>query len=133
MKIRTREINKILSTEMDVLRWSTIKSRMERIKKFTYKRNSGSEREAGHHRHHREEKTPMVWPRQTDVGGQNTKISYGMDTTGEEEKRTSKKNVDGRSSSSHDNKKFRTRSMEKKGGMAFGFWKMATAVIKLDS
>ena len=29
-----------------------------------------------------------------------------MDTTGEKEKRTSKKNVDGRSTSSHDNKKF---------------------------
>jgi hypothetical protein len=28
-------------------------------------------------------------------------------------KRTSKKNVDGRSTSSHDSKKFRTRSMEK--------------------
>jgi len=34
-----------------------------------------------------------------------------LDTAGEKEKRTSKKNVDGRSTSSHDNKKFRTRSM----------------------
>jgi len=50
-----------------------------------------------------------------------------MDTTGEKEKRTSKKNVDGRSTSSHDNKKFRTRSMEKQRGMAFGFLKTATA------
>jgi hypothetical protein len=72
----------------------------------------------------------MVWPFQTDAGRENTKISYGMDTTGEKEKRTSKKNVDGRSTSSHDDKKFRTRSMEKQGGMMFGFWKMATAVIK---
>jgi len=47
---------------------------------------------------------------------------------GEKEKRTSKKNVDGRSVSNHDNKKFRTRSMEKQRGMAFGFWKTATAV-----
>ena len=46
-------------------------------------------------------------------------------------KRTSKKNVV-RSTSSLDNKKFRTRSMEKQRGMAFGFQKMATAVIKLD-
>jgi hypothetical protein len=53
-----------------------------------------------------------------------------MDTTGEKEKRTSKKNVDGRSTSSHDNKKFRNRSMEKQRGMAFGFRKMATAVKK---
>jgi hypothetical protein len=44
---------------------------------------------------------------------ENMKINYGMDTTGEKEKRTSKKNVDRRSTSSHDNKKFQTRSMEK--------------------
>jgi hypothetical protein len=87
----------------------------------------GSEREA---RHHKEEKTPMVWSCQMDAGGENTKISYVMDTAGEKEKRTSKKNVDGRSTSTHDDKKFRTRSMEKQGGMAFGFRKTATAVIK---
>jgi hypothetical protein len=87
-------------------------------------------REAGHHRPHREEKTPIVWPRQTDAGGENTKINYGMDTTGEKEKSTSKKNVDVRSTSSHDDKKFRIRSMEKQGGMAFGFRKTATALIK---
>ena len=52
-----------------------------------------------------------------------------MDTTGEKEKRTSKENVDGRSTSSHDNKKFRTRSVEKERGMAFGFQKTATGVI----
>jgi len=44
--------------------------------------------------------------------------------------RASKKNVDGRSTRSHDNKKFRTRSMEKQRGMAFGFRKTATAVKK---
>jgi hypothetical protein len=55
-----------------------------------------------------------------------------MDTRGEKKKRTSKKNVDRRSTSSHDNKKFRTRSMEKQGGMAFGFRNAATAVIKPD-
>ena len=37
-----------------------------------------------------------------------------------------------RSTSIHDNKKFRTRSMEKQRGMAFGFRKTATAVIKPD-
>ena len=61
----------------------------------------------------------MVRPRQKDARGENTKIGYGMDTTGEKEKRTSKKNVDGRSTSNHDNKKFRTRSTEKQRGMAF--------------
>jgi hypothetical protein len=43
-----------------------------------------------------------------------------------------RKNMDGRSKSSHDNKKFRTRSMKKQRGMVFGFRKTATAVIKLD-
>ena len=55
----------------------------------------------------------MVRPRQKDARGENTKINYGMDTTGEKEKRMFKKNVDGRSTSSHDNKKFRSRSVEK--------------------
>jgi hypothetical protein len=32
--------------------------------------------EAGPHRHHREEKTTMVWPRQKDARGQNIKINY---------------------------------------------------------
>jgi hypothetical protein len=41
-----------------------------------------------------------------------------------------RKNVDGRSTSSHDNKKFGTRSVEKQRGMAFGLWKRATAVKK---
>jgi hypothetical protein len=40
--------------------------------------------------------------------------------------------MDGRSTSSHDNKIFRTRTVEKQGGMAFGFWNTATAVIKPD-
>jgi hypothetical protein len=74
----------------------------------------------------------MVWACQKDARGKNTKINYGMDTTEEKKKRMSNKNVDGWSTSSHDNKKFRTKAMEKQGGMAFGFWKMATAVIKLD-
>jgi hypothetical protein len=46
--------------------------------------------------------------------------------------RPKKKNVDGRSTSSHDNEKFRTRSVGKQGGMAFGFRNTATAVIKPD-
>jgi hypothetical protein len=53
-----------------------------------------------------------------------------LDTTGEKEKRTYKENVDGRRTSSHDNKKTRTRSMEKQRGMAFGFRKTAIAVKK---
>ena len=53
-----------------------------------------------------------------------------MNTTGKKKKRTSKKNVDRRSTSSHDNTEFGTRSMEKQRGMEFGFWKMATDVMK---
>ena len=60
---------------------------MERIKN----EHNGSEREDGHNRHHREEKTTTVRPCQKDARGENTKINYGMATTGEEEKRTSKK------------------------------------------
>ena len=79
--------------------------------KVVYKGNNGSEREAGHHRHHTEEKTTMVWPRQKDARGENSKINYGLDTTGEKEKRMCKKTVNGRSTSSHDNKKT-TRNLE---------------------
>ena len=53
-----------------------------------------------------------------------------MDTAGEKEKRTSKKIVDVRNTSSHVNKKFRTRSMETRRGIAFGLGKTATAVKK---
>jgi len=101
--------------------------------KRKYKGNNWSEREAGHHRHRTEEKTTMVWPRQKDARGENTKINYGVDTMGEKEKRTSKKNVDGRSTGSHDNKKFRKKSMEKQRGMAFGMGKTARAVKKPDN
>ena len=65
--------------------------RMERINKWTYKGNNGSEREAGHHRYYGAEKTTVVWPRQNDARGQNTKINYGFDTTGEKERRKTKK------------------------------------------
>jgi hypothetical protein len=61
----------------------------------------------------------VVWPRQKDARGQKKKTM-------------SKKTVDERSKSSHDNKKFRTRSVEKQGGMAFGFRKTAAAVTKPD-
>jgi hypothetical protein len=53
-----------------------------------------------------------------------------MDTRGEKEERTSKKNMDGRSTGSHDNETFRTRPRGKQRGMAFGFRKTATAVNK---
>jgi len=94
--------------------------------------NNGSEREARHHRYRRAEKTTTAWPRHKDARGENTEINCGLDSTGEKERRTAKENVDGRSTSSHDNRKFRTRLMEKQRGMAFGLWKAATAVKKPD-
>jgi hypothetical protein len=74
----------------------------------------------------------MVWPCQKEAGGQNSNINYGMDPTGEKEKRTSKENLDRRSTSSYSNKKFETRPTEKQRWMAFGFRKTATAIIKPD-
>jgi hypothetical protein len=44
-------------------------------------------------------------------------------------KRTPKKNVDGRRTSSHGNKTTRSRSVVKQKGMVFGFRKTATAVV----
>jgi hypothetical protein len=72
----------------------------------------------------------MVWPCQKDARGENTEINYGLDTAGEKEKRTLKKNEGGRSTSSHDNEKVRIRTMETQRGMPFGFRKNATAVKK---
>jgi hypothetical protein len=46
-----------------------------------------------------------------------------------ERRTTSKKNVDGRRTSSHGNKTFRSRSVVKQKGMVFGFRKTATAVV----
>jgi hypothetical protein len=48
---------------------------------------------------------------------------------GKKEKRTSKKNVDGRCTSSHGNKTSRSRSAVKQKGMVFGFRKTATAAV----
>ena len=53
-----------------------------------------------------------------------------MDTRGKKKKRTSKKNVNGRCTSSHENKTFRRRSVAKQKGMVFGFRKTATAVTR---
>ena len=53
-----------------------------------------------------------------------------MDTRGKKKKRTSKKNVGGRCTSSHENKTFRSRSVDKQKGMVFGFRKTATAVTR---
>jgi hypothetical protein len=50
--------------------------------------------------------------------------------TRDKEKRTSRKNMDGRCTSSHENKTFRSRSVVKQKGMVFGFQKMATPVTR---
>jgi len=53
-----------------------------------------------------------------------------VDTRGKKKKRTSKENVDGRCTSSHENKTFRSRSVVKQKGMVVGFRKTATAVTR---
>ena len=58
------------------------------------------------------------------------RVNYGVDTRGKKKKRTSKKNVDGRCTSSHENKTFRSRLVVKQKGMVFGFRKTATAVTR---
>jgi hypothetical protein len=58
------------------------------------------------------------------------KINYGVDTRGKKKKWTSRKNVDGRCTSSHENKIFRSRLMVKQKGIVFGFRKTATAVTR---
>jgi hypothetical protein len=96
-QIPTRETNTNLSTEIDVLRRSARKSRMERIKNEKIKEIMGENGK-------REiidiiEKKRLqccVWSGQKAARGENTRINYGMDTTGEKERRTSKKNVDRR-------------------------------------
>ena len=117
---------------MDMLRRSARKSRMERIKNEHIKEIMGVKGKPdimdiiqqkrlqwyGHVKRMPEERIPkliMEWlPLEKRKRGRP------------------RKNVDGRSTSSHDNEKFRNRSMEKQRGMAFGFRKTATAVIKPD-
>jgi hypothetical protein len=53
-----------------------------------------------------------------------------VDTRGKKKKRTSKKNVDGRCTKSHENNTFRSRSVVKQKGMLFVFRKKATAVTR---
>jgi hypothetical protein len=58
------------------------------------------------------------------------KLIYGVDTRGKKKKRTSKKNMDGRCTRSHENKTLRIRSVVKQRGMVFEFRKTATAVTR---
>jgi hypothetical protein len=67
------------------------KSRMEKIKNEHVKEVMGVKGKPDSIRHHREEKTTMVWPRHKDARGENTEINYGMSTRGEKKQRTSKK------------------------------------------
>jgi hypothetical protein len=52
-----------------------------------------------------------------------------VNTREKKKKRTSKKNVDGKCTSSHGNKTSRSRSVVKQKEMVFGFRKTATAVV----
>jgi hypothetical protein len=71
----------------------------------------------------------MLWPRQKDVTGEETKTNYVKHTAQQKEKWTPKGNVDGRNTSSHDNKNLEP---DQEIGITFGFWKTATALEILD-
>jgi hypothetical protein len=121
---------KILSKEMDVLRRSARKSRIERIRKKHIKEIMGVKEKPdiidiierkrlqcyGHVKMMQEERIPkliMEW------------------IPGERRKRgRPRKTVDGRCTSSHENKTFRSRSVVKQKGMVFGFRKTATTVTR---
>jgi hypothetical protein len=129
-QIPTRETNKILSTEVDVLRRKkkeARKSRMGRINNEQIKEIMGVKGKPDII-DIIERKRLRWYGHVKTIPKENTKTNYGMDTTGEKKKRMPKRNVDGRSTSSHDNKKFRIRSMKKQRGMVSGFPKTATAV-----
>ena len=113
-----------------MLRRSARKSRIERIKNEHIKEIMGVKEKPdiidimerkrlqwyGHVKRMQEERLPkliMEW-----IPGERKK------------KRTSKKNVDGRCTSSHENKTFRSRSVVKQKRMVFGFRKTATAVTR---
>jgi hypothetical protein len=64
---------------------------IKRIKNKHIKEIMEFEREERHNRYYRVETTTIVWPCQENARRVNTKINYGLDTTGEKKKRTSKK------------------------------------------
>ena len=106
-QIPTREINKILSTEMDVLRRSARKSRMERIKNEHIEEMMGGKEKPDFI--DVIERKRLQWYVKKDARGETTRINYGVDTRGKKKKRTSKKNVGGSCTSSHESKIFRSR------------------------
>jgi hypothetical protein len=80
-QIPTREINKILSTEMDVLRRSARKSRLEKIKNENIKEIMGVKGKL--------DITDIIEKKRLwyghvkeDARGENTKINFGMGTRG---------------------------------------------------
>jgi len=114
---------------MDVLRRSARKSRMERIKNEHIKEIMGVKEKPdiidiierkglqwyGHAKRMQKERLPkliMEW------------------IPGERRKRGLPRKTDGRCTSSHENKAFRSRSVVKQKGMVFGFWK--TAMLSQD-
>jgi hypothetical protein len=94
-QIPTREINKILSTEMDVLRRSARKSRIERIKNEHIKKITGVKEKPDIIDIIERKRLQWFGHVKKDARGETTKINYGVDTRGKKEKRTSKKNLDG--------------------------------------
>ena len=130
MEIPTREIKKILSTEMGVLRRSARKSRLERIKNEYIKETMGVKGKPDIIDITAQKR--LQWYSHVKRIPEERILKLIMDWIPQERRKrgcpreTWMKGVQ----SSRDSKKFRTRSMEKQRGMVFRFWKTATAVKK---
>ena len=107
---------------MDVLRRSVRKSRRERIKNEHIKEIVGVKGKEDIM--DITENKRLQWcghvKRMPEERIQNLIMEWTPDR--KKKKRTPKKNVDRGGTSSHGNKEFGTRSMEKQRGMAFGLW-----------
>jgi hypothetical protein len=93
---------------MDVLRRSARKSRIERIKNEYIKEIMGV-KEKPAIIDIIESKRFQWYGHVKRMQEETTKINYGVDTREKRKKKTSKKNVDGMCTSSHENKTFRSR------------------------
>jgi hypothetical protein len=121
-------VNKISATEMDMLRRSARKSRLERIKNEHIKEIMGVKEKPDIIDIIEKKRLKWYGHVKKDARGETTKINYGVDTRGEKKKRTSKKTwMEGVQAAMETTS--RSGSVVKQKGMVFGFWKTATAVV----
>jgi hypothetical protein len=128
----TREINKILSTEMDVLRRSVGKTRLEKIKNENIKEIMGVKGKPDIIDIIEKKRLQWYGHVKRVPGDRIPKLILERVPAERRKRGRPRINLDGRSTGSHDSEKFRTKSMEKRRGMAFGFRKAEIAVIEPD-